>query len=100
MTASINDLKDINVTSLPTDLQGRVETIQTDANEFADANKEAFPQESDELETQVNDLSESVSDIVGGESVNAQTAITIVGQVSSTLSAAEALEDKVSEGCK
>ena len=95
---SVSALTDVSIDAdtLNT-VESDLETVQTNAEAVVDAAREDFPQETDDLETAVNNASDSVQELPSSPSAGEIAALAI--EVATVGSSASALYDATSSAC-
>ena len=98
LRSSVTALTDISIDSNTlNNVESDLQTVQTNAEAVVDAAREDFPQETDELETAVNDASDSVQELPSSPSAGEIAALAI--EVAAVGSAASSLYDATSSAC-
>jgi len=95
---SVTALTDISIdANLLSTVETDLETVRTNAEQVVDAAREDFPQETDDLETAVNNASDSIQELPSSPSAGEIAALAI--EIGSVGSSASSLIDATTSSC-
>jgi hypothetical protein len=98
LRSSVSALTDISINGdTLSNVESDLQTVQSNAQAVVDAAKEDFPQETDDLETAVNNASDSVQELPSSPSAGEIAALAV--EVANVGTSASALYDATSSAC-